>query len=69
MDALAQNLEPSQFIRVHRSTIVRFDQILELLVRDNGEFDVKLRDGSQHRCSRTYAKAIDDWLRSELLDS
>jgi two-component system LytT family response regulator len=65
MDTLAQNLDPGQFIRVHRSTIVRLNQILELQIRDNGEFDVRLRDGSQHRCSRTYAKSIESWLRSK----
>jgi two-component system LytT family response regulator len=65
MRSLQQKLDPARFVRIHRSRIVRLDQIVELSGRENGEYAVKLRDGSQHRCSRTYSGALDNWIGSE----
>jgi LytTr DNA-binding domain len=65
MRSLQQKLDPAQFVRIHRSRIVRLDQIVELSGRENGEYVVKLRDGSEHRCSRTYSGALDYWVDSE----
>ena len=48
--------------RIHRSRIVRWDQIVELSGQENGEYVVKLRDGSEHRSSRTYSGALDNWV-------
>jgi LytTr DNA-binding domain len=62
MRSLEQRLDPARFVRIHRSRIVRWDQIVELSGQENGEYLVKLRDGSEHRCSRTYAGALVDWL-------
>ena len=63
MTALEETLDPARFIRVHRSRIVRRDQITELLSEDNGEYLIKLRDGSEHRCSRTYSRILTTWLQ------
>ena len=65
MNTLEQKLDPEQFARIHRSRIVRLDQILELRSIENREYVVKLRDGSQHRSSRTYADRLERWLHSE----
>lgn len=64
MQSLQQRLDPSRFVRIHRSRIVRWDQIIELTRQENGEYLVKLRDGTVHRSSRTYAPTLEDWLRS-----
>lgn len=64
LHSLENRLEPDRFLRIHRSRIVRMDQIIELLAMDNGEYRVKLRDGSEHRSSRTYAPSLVHWLRS-----
>jgi len=66
MQSLQQRLDPNRFVRIHRSRIVRWDQIVELNAQDSREYAVKLRDGSVHRSSRTYASALDDWLRDGL---
>ena len=66
MQSLQQRLDPNRFVRIHRSRIVRWDQIVELNAQDSREYAVKLRDGSVHRSSRTYASALDDWLRHGL---
>jgi len=68
MNSLEQRLDPSRFVRVHRSRIVNLAGILELRSIENREYIVKLRDGSQHRSSRTYADRIEGWLRAEKLE-
>ena len=65
MNSLEQRLDPSRFARIHRSRIVNLARILELRSIENREYIVKLRDGSQHRSSRTYADRIEGWLRAE----
>jgi DNA-binding LytR/AlgR family response regulator len=62
MKSLEQRLDPARFARIHRSRIVSLPRILELRSIENREYVVKLSDGSQHRCSRTYAGRIDRWL-------
>lgn len=65
MNALEKRLDSAKFIRIHRSRIVRRDQIAELLSEDNGEYVIKLHDGSEHRCSRTYSPMLMAWLQPE----
>jgi two-component system LytT family response regulator len=54
LNELAGHLDPMRFIRVHRSSIVNIDSILELQPISHGEFDVVLKDGHRSRVSRTY---------------
>ncbi|MCC2958436.1 LytTR family DNA-binding domain-containing protein [Massilia sp. IC2-477] len=55
---LAMQLDPRQFHRVHRSTIVRLDMIAELRALTNRDALLRLRDGSVLRASRTYMPAL-----------
>jgi two-component system, LytTR family, response regulator len=64
MSALEERLDPAKFIRIHRSRIVRREQVTEVISEDNGDYVIKLRDGSEHRCSRTYSRMLTDWLQS-----
>jgi two-component system, LytTR family, response regulator len=64
MSSLEEKLDPAQFLRIHRSRIVRGFCIRELRSIDNREYLVKLKDGSEHRSSRTYAERLDNWLSS-----
>lgn len=59
---LATQLDPHQFQRVHRSTIVRIDTIAELRSLTNRDALLRLRDGSLLRASRTYMPALLDAL-------
>ena len=63
MTSLAQRLDQREFMRVHRSRIVRIDQIRELVPLDNGEYRIRLQDGTEHRSSRTYAGVLSEWMR------
>jgi len=65
MNSLEQKLDPAQFLRIHRSCIVRTGCIRELHPIDNREYLVKLSDGSEHRSSRSYSDRLDNWLTSE----
>lgn len=51
---LSRRLDPSRFLRVHRSAIVRVDQVVELQPRSNRDAVLRLRDGTTLRASRTY---------------
>jgi len=63
---LAASLDPTRFIRVHRSTIVNIDSIVQLNGVSHGEFDILLRDGSIARVSRTYRALLEQRLGQPL---
>jgi two-component system LytT family response regulator len=56
---LAERLDPAQFIRVHRSTIVNIESILQLEPVSHGEFDIVLRSGARTRISRSYRALLE----------
>lgn len=58
MAELEQELDPSQFCRIHRSTIVKIDRIRSLELNENGDYDVLLHDHTRLRMSRTYRKSL-----------
>ncbi|QDE41746.1 response regulator transcription factor [Luteibacter pinisoli] len=55
---LSRKLDPARFLRVHRSAIVRVDQVAEMLPRPNRDAVLRLRDGTTLRASRTYMDAL-----------
>ena len=55
---LARRLDPEQFLRIHRSTIVRLDRVAEMQALSNRDHLVRLRDGTVLRASRTYVDAL-----------
>ena len=64
LNSLEQKLDPSKFLRIHRSKIVRVGCVRELQPIDNREYLVRLADGSEHRSSRSYADRLENWLSS-----
>ncbi|MGH6786604.1 MAG: LytR/AlgR family response regulator transcription factor [Novosphingobium sp.] len=61
VSGLEARLDPAQFIRVHRSTILRRDRIVGLRHDGLGVWSAELADGSAVRIGRTYlarAKAM-----------
>ena len=58
MNHLESQLDPQQFVRIHRSTIVNLDRIQEMQPSFSGEFLVRLRDGTRLTLSRGYRDAV-----------
>lgn len=53
-------LDPRHFVRIHRSTIVRFDRISELIPDRHGGFQVRLKDGTLLAMSRTFRSRVEE---------
>ncbi len=58
MAALEATLDPRQFARIHRSTIVNLDRVREVRPEWHGDFDVVLTSGQVLRMSRRYRQAL-----------
>jgi two-component system LytT family response regulator len=54
MKELTDKLDPSRFVRIHRSTIVNIDRIVEIRPQSHGEFLVVVEDGTHLRLGRRY---------------
>ena len=63
MKSIEQRLDPVQFVRLHRSHIVRIDAIQSIEPRDEGEYFVTLRSGARITTSRTYNEQVRSLLR------
>ena len=58
MATIEGQLDPSRFVRVHRSYIVNLDCIVEIEPLDTGDARILMRDGSHIPCSRRYRDAL-----------
>jgi two-component system, LytTR family, response regulator len=54
MGEIEEKLGSRQFVRIHRSTIVNVDRLVEVKPSPHGDFDVLLTDGTTLRMSRGY---------------
>ena len=59
MASVEARLDPAQFVRVSRSSIVNAGRVRELQPMFNGDFVVVLRDGTKVSGSRRYRQAFD----------
>lgn len=55
---MERKLGADGFTRIHRSTIVNLEQIVEMRALDNGEYRVLLRDATELKLSRNYRHAL-----------
>lgn len=62
MTDIETKLDPSRFIRIHRSTIVNMDMVREICNHVNGTYIVVMNDGSRLKVSRGYAEKIRDFM-------
>ena len=58
MADLEQELDQKMFCRIHRSTIVKLDQVRGLKLNESGEYDVILNNGTKLPLSRRYRKQL-----------
>lgn len=62
MGGLAARLDPSAFVRVHRSTIVAAAALREVRTLGHGDAEVVLDDGTARRVGRAYRDALAGWM-------
>ncbi|WP_370031254.1 LytR/AlgR family response regulator transcription factor [Flavobacterium sp. 28YEA47A] len=56
LKSLEAQLDPAQFIRIHKSHIVNINKILSVQSRHNGDYDITLTNSTVLRMSRNYVK-------------
>ncbi len=66
ISSLETQLDPREFVRIHRSAIVRLDRIKELQPWSHGEYHVILHDGTQLTLSRSYRDKLQAALGNSL---
>lgn len=59
---MEESLDPSIFVRVHRSSIANIRRVVEMRSRMNGDYDLRMCDGREIRLSRRYAQALKEKL-------
>jgi two-component system LytT family response regulator len=64
MSNLEARLDPDQFVRIHRSTIVRLDRIKELEPLFQGDYVLILEDGTRLTSSRGYRDKLQALLQA-----
>lgn len=58
MKELEAQLDPANFQRVHRSTIVNLDRVTKVCSHMNGEFHLILNNGTSIKMSRSYKEKV-----------
>jgi two-component system LytT family response regulator len=66
MTALEERLDPEQFVRIHRSTMVNLERVRELEPYFHGDYVLKLLDGTRLTLSRTYRDRLQERLGREI---
>jgi two-component system LytT family response regulator len=62
MSRIESQLDPSRFLRIHRSAIIQASRIRELVSMENREYLIRLNTGAELRSSRTYSDVLERWL-------
>jgi two-component system LytT family response regulator len=58
MTDMERRLDPSTFVRIHKSVIVNLDRVKELEASSHGEFTVTLHDGKRLRSGRVFSDRL-----------
>lgn len=66
LNELAEKLDAMRFVRVHRSTIVNFESIVQLEAISHGEFEAVMKNGTRVKVSRTYRAELEKRLGQSL---
>ena len=59
---LEKSLDPQKYVRIHRSVIIKFNEIESIISHPTGNFDVLLRDGTKLPLSRKRKHLLDQFL-------
>jgi DNA-binding LytR/AlgR family response regulator len=62
---IVDSLDPSKFMRVHRSAVVRLDAIARA-VRAGGSLRLELKSGAEVPVARSYSRLFRHWIHSQI---
>lgn len=63
--ALEERLDPSVFVRIHRTHVVNLERISEILPSEHGDSMIRLQDGTSLRLSRKYRDRVFSYMYPE----
>jgi two-component system LytT family response regulator len=66
LSRLESQLDPHRFVRIHRSHIVNFDFVQELMQDAHGDYTVILKDVAPLKVSRMYRPRLEERLKQRL---
>ena len=66
LSAVANRLDPFQFVRVHRSSVVNLKSIALIERRSHGDYEIVLKDGAHLLLSRTFRAEVEARLGQSL---
>lgn len=69
LKSLSDKLDPNFFLRIHKSTIVNLTFVKSHQSRQNGDYDVSLKDGTMLRLSRNYVRGFKSKLETTPQDT
>jgi DNA-binding LytR/AlgR family response regulator len=55
LKSISIKLNPDQFVRVHKSTIINIKMVISYTTRLNGDYDLNMKNNVQLRVSRNFA--------------
>lgn len=55
LKSVSTKLNPEEFVRIHKSTIVNIEMVASYTTRQNGDYDLKMKSNVQLRVSRNFA--------------
>ena len=66
ISSLEEQLDPKQFLRIHRSAIVKIDRIKEMQPWFHGEYRIIMENGKQLALSRNYRSNLQEAVGNNL---
>jgi len=60
LQQIETRLDPSQFVRIHRSHIVNMDHVASMVPYDGSRLRIRLRDSTEITASRQCSRALRD---------
>ena len=69
MNRLSELLDPRDFMRVHRSTVINLNHVREMRALNSGDYEILLDSETTVLMSRGYRGALRELLRTAGLDS
>lgn len=58
MVGMLERLDLSRFARIHRNCIINIERVVELIPHFNGDYIVRLKDGTRRTLSRRYRESL-----------